>query len=200
MPHLPLARLAMLSISSAFALCGSAVFAHSGDWSDRRIDGSSEAGFELSVAALQNSLPLRRREEFDIALAVIWMSHHLGSPGLDLDGDGDVDRDDSRLLVDRTMDLLTDIQRGDLLSSIEKRTTTNNGGGYTTTDYLQQLDGLTPEQVFDLAGRPAKVSPAALRRADARRRQRQNPGSVDFGIQSFRGLIHGGVTSPPVSR
>ena len=101
------------------ALGGAAVFAQSGDWRDRRVDGSSEARFEFSIAALQNSLPPRRREDFDIALAVIWMSESLGSIGLDRDGDGDVDRADSRLLADRTMDLLTDIQRGDLLSSIE---------------------------------------------------------------------------------
>jgi hypothetical protein len=176
-------------------LCGSAVFAQSADWRDRRIDGSSEARFEFSIAALQNSLPPRRREDFDIALAVIWMSERLGSAGLDLDRDGDVDRADSRLLVDGTMDLLTDIQRGDLLSSIDKRATKNRGEH--TASYLQQLDGLTCEEVLDLAGRPARVSAAALRRADARRRQRQYPGSVDLGISSFRDLIHGGVSSPP---
>jgi hypothetical protein len=176
------------------ALCGSAGFAHSADWRDRRIDGNSEARFELSIAALQNSLPPRRREDFDIALAVIWMSESLGSAGLDLDGDGDVDRADTRRLVDSTMDLLTDIQRGDLLSSIDKRAT-NNGGGYAAANFLQQLDGMTCEEVLDLAGRPARVSAAALRRAEARRRQRQNFGN-DLGIESFRRLIHGGVTSP----
>jgi len=177
------------------ALCGSAVFAQSGDWRDRRVDGSSEARFELSIAALQNSLPPRRREDFDIALAVIWMSESLGSAGLDLDRDGDVDRADSRLLADGAMDLLADIQRGDLLSSIDKPVT-NNGGECTAANYLQQLDGLTCEEVLDLAGRPARVSPAALRRA-AHRLHPQYPGGFDHGVSAFRDLIHGGVTSTP---
>jgi hypothetical protein len=176
------------------ALSCSAAFAQSDDWRDRRIDGSSGAKFESSVAQLQNSLPPRRREDFDIALAVIWLSESLGSAGLDLDGNGDVDHADLRRLADETMDLLPDIQRGDLLPTIEKRAA-GSGGRYTAASYVRQLDGLTYEEVFDLAGRPARVSPAALRRA-AQRRQPQNP-LVDIGLNDFRSLIHGGVSSPP---
>lgn len=175
------------------ALSCSAVFAQSDDWRDRRIDGSSEAKFESSVAQLQNSLPPRRREDFDIALAVIWLSESHGSAGLDLDGNGDVDHADLRLLTDETMDLLPDIQRGDLLPAIEKRVTGN--GQYTAASYVRQLNGLTYEEVFDLAGRPAKVSPAALKRA-AHRRQPPDP-RVNIGVNEFRSLIHGGVSSPP---
>jgi hypothetical protein len=175
------------------ALSCSAVFAQSGDWRDQRIDGSSEAGFESSIAALQNSLPRRRREDLDIALALIWMTDSLGSAGLDLDHDGHVDRVDMRLLADRTKDLLADIERGDLLMSIDKRAT-NSSGGYTTANYLRQLDGLRYDEVLDLAGRPARVSPAALRRAGALQHQRQNPGGFNYGDTAFQGLIHGGVT------
>src|SRR4029079_16333028 len=100
------------------ALSCSGALAQSGDWRYQRINGSSEAGFESSIAALQNSLPRRRREDLDIALALLWMTDSLGSAGLDLDRDGDVDRVDMRLLADRTKDLLADIERGDLLMSI----------------------------------------------------------------------------------
>ena len=175
------------------ALSCSAVFAQSGDWRDQRINGSSEAGFESSIAALQNSLPRRRREDLDIALALLWMTDSLGSAGLDLDHDGHVARVDMRLLADRTKDLLADIERGDLLMSIDKRAT-NSSGGYTTANYLRQFDGLRYDEVLDLAGRPARVSPAALRRAGALQHQRQNPGGFNYGDTAFQGLIHGGVT------
>jgi len=56
------------------------------------------------------------------------MTDSLGSAGLDLDRDGDVDRVDMRLLADRTKDLLADIERGDLLMSIDKRATNSSGG------------------------------------------------------------------------
>ena len=189
-------KLAAIVAGVWLALCGSAVVAQSDDWRDRRIDGSTEASFESSIAALQNSLPPRRREDFDIALAVLWMTESLGPAGLDLKRDGAVDRADTRRLVDGTIDLLTDIQRGDLLSSIDKRAT-NNGGGYTAASYLEQLNGLTSEEVLDLAGRPAKLSAGALRRADARRRQRLNPGVIDHGLNRFIDLIHGGVPPKP---
>jgi hypothetical protein len=45
----------------------------------QRIDGTSLASFETSVVALQNDLSPRRREEFEVALAVIWIRNTLGS-------------------------------------------------------------------------------------------------------------------------
>jgi len=135
---------------------------------DGRIDGSSAANFEASVAALQRGLPSRRREDFEIALAVIWTSNALGPSGLDQDGDGDGDADviDSQTLAKNTYDLLTDIQRGDVLSSIERRE--RKGGKYTAADYVRQLDGLGYDEVLDLAGRPDRVSlPSTKQSPDA---------------------------------
>jgi hypothetical protein len=114
------------------------------------IDGTSPASFEASVAALQNDLSQRRREELEIALAVIWTRHTLGSG--DRDQDGDVDADDGRVLRDDTTDLLTDIRRGDILSAIEDSETSE----YTAADYRAQLDGLGLDAVLDLAGRPSE--------------------------------------------
>jgi hypothetical protein len=128
-----------------------------------RIDGSSGANFEASVAALLSALPTGRREDLGVALAVIWMSNTLGPSGLDRDGDGDVDTTDARLLAEDTHRLLADIERGDLLASIEKRE--QKYGSYTVADYVKRLDGLGYEEVLDLAGRPGKVSLPSLRRS-----------------------------------
>ena len=114
------------------------------------LDGSSARSFEASVAALQNALPERRREDFEIALAVIWTRHTLTSG--DLDEDGDVDSDDGRKLADDVVALLADIQRGDILSAIENR----GGNEYAAADYFEQLDGLGFDEVVDLAGRPSE--------------------------------------------
>jgi hypothetical protein len=122
---------------------------------DGRIDGSSEAKFEASVAALQNGLPTRRRENFEVALAVIWMSNTRGARGLDINGDGNINAIDSQLLADDTYRLLLDIQRGDLLPSIERRA--NKDSQYTVADYVKRLDGLGYDEVFDLAGRPSEL-------------------------------------------
>ena len=82
--------------------------------SSRRIDGTSAASFERSVAMLQNDLPSRRREDLDLALAIIWTR----AAGLrtDVDQDGDVDYLDARVTADAAGDLLSAIQLGDLVS------------------------------------------------------------------------------------
>jgi hypothetical protein len=114
----------------------------------QRIDGTSLASFETSVVALQNDLSPRRREEFEVALAVIWIRNTLGSS--DLDWDGDVDSDDGRALRDDADELLTDIQRGDIVAAIEAR----EANDYTAEDYFGELDGLGLDAVLEIAGRP----------------------------------------------
>jgi hypothetical protein len=77
---------------------------------DRVLDGSSPAKLETSAALLQNDLEGRRREELDVALAMIWMNRTANSG--DVDGDGDFDVDDIRQLEIDATDLLTEIRRG----------------------------------------------------------------------------------------
>jgi hypothetical protein len=130
-------------------LASASCFAQSGG-REPRIDGSSAPEFETSVARLQQALSGRRRDDFETALAIIWMTRSLGRRGLDRDGDGDVDMVDSEWLVERTTELLTDLQRGDLLASIEKRA--RAGDEYTAADYMRELDGLGYDEVLGLAG------------------------------------------------
>jgi hypothetical protein len=114
-----------------------------------RIDGSSAASFEASIVRLQNELPTRRREDFETALAVIWIRSTVASA--DADSDGDMDLDDIRLLEAHADALLTDIRRGNVVSAIEER----EQDGYTAADYFHQLDGLGYDEVLSLAGRPS---------------------------------------------
>jgi hypothetical protein len=74
------ARLLLLGGVAILAACSSG----------RRIDGSSAATFERSVAMLQNDLPPRKREDFEIALAFTWVRAAALDAG-DVDGDGDTD-------------------------------------------------------------------------------------------------------------
>jgi hypothetical protein len=129
----------------------------------RRIDGSSPARFEASVASLQNELRERRREDFDVALAIIWVSNTVDS---DFDDDGDTDLDDMRLLEQDADDLLTNIRRGNVVSAIQDRA--EAGDEYTAADHFKQLDGLGYDEVVSLAGRPSGESyQAAVRRFGA---------------------------------
>lgn len=128
-----------------------------------RIDGSSPQSFERSVAALQNDLPPRRREEFEIALAVIWTGETVGSG--DFDRDGDTDADDARNLERSTRELLADIQRGDLVATIEKRETAE----YSAADYFRELHGLGYEEVVALAERPGMEEYLATLREQRKR-------------------------------
>lgn len=113
--------------------------------SGRRIDGSSAATFERSVAMLQNDLPPRQREDFDVALAVTWL-RTAGLDAGDVDGDGDTDYFDARAMADKVGELLAAIQRGDLLSAVER------SKGEAVAPYFKQLDGLGYAQVVALAG------------------------------------------------
>jgi hypothetical protein len=113
--------------------------------SSRRIDGSSAATFERSVAMLQNDLTPRQREDLDIALAVTWM--RAAALDADVDGDGDTDYFDARAMADNAGDLLAAIQRGDLVSAVEK-----SKGDAVAAAYFKQLDGMGYNEVVELAG------------------------------------------------
>lgn len=113
--------------------------------STRRIEGSSAAAFEQSIAMLQNDLSARRRQNFEVALAVTWMRAAALDAG-DVDGDGDTDYFDARAMADNAGDLLAAIQRGDLVSTIE------DSKSEAAAAYFKQLDGLGYDEVVELAG------------------------------------------------
>jgi hypothetical protein len=117
---------------------------------DRVLDGSSPAKLEASVVRLQNDLEGRRREELDVALAMIWMNRNANSG----DGDGDFDADDIRQLEIDATALLTEIRRGNLVSAIEEREDADDD--YTAADYFAQLHGLGYDEILSLAGRPTE--------------------------------------------
>src|SRR5262249_17487130 len=76
-------------------------------------------------------------------------------------------------LADDTSDLLVSIQRGDLLTAIEKRA--RRAGSYSVADYMKRLDGMGYSEIVDLAGRPDNLSrPEAL----PLERQRLNPNNL----------------------
>jgi hypothetical protein len=98
---------------------------------------------------LQKELPERRRAEFEIALALIWLGNT--PDAADADHNGRVDLDDMKILMEDAAHLLTDIGRGELVPAIERRE--RNQGGYAGADYFKQLDGLGYDEVLSLAGR-----------------------------------------------
>ena len=130
------ARLLLLVGAAILAACSSS----------RRIDGSSAATFERSVAMLQNDLSPRQRDDFDNALAVTWM-RAAALDGGDIDGDGDTDYFDARAMADNVGDLLAAIQRGDFVSAVEK-----SKGEAVAAAYFKQLDGLGYDEFVELAG------------------------------------------------
>jgi hypothetical protein len=130
-----LAKLLLLVGAAIAAACSSG----------RRIDGTSAATFERSIAMLQNDLPSRHRDDFDVALAVIWTREARLSG--DVDGDGDVDYFDARMTADAAGDLLAAIQRGDLVSAVEA----SKGEAFAAA-YFKRLDNLGYDEVIELAG------------------------------------------------
>jgi hypothetical protein len=143
--------------------------------SGRRIDGSSAATFERSVAMLQNDLSTRKRDEFDKALAVTWM-RAAGRDAGDLDGDGDTDYFDARAMADEVGELLAAIQRGDFVSAAEK-----SSGVAVAAGYFKQLDGLGHDEVVELAGELDLGPYAALMRRQASVCAEQAPEVRGFG-------------------
>jgi hypothetical protein len=154
----------MTRVRSAKLLLLAGVAIVAGCTSGRRIDGTSAAAFERSVAMLQNDLRPRHRDDFDVALAVTWMRAAALDAG-DVDGDGDTDYFDARAMADNAGDLLAAIQRGDLVSTIE-----DSKGQGAAAAYFKQLDGLGYDEVVELAG---DVDPESYV-ADIRRRIAQN--------------------------
>ena len=134
------------------ALAASSTHAQQSGGRARVLDGSSAAKLERSVALMQNDLAGRHRDDFDVALAMIWMNRTAGSG--DLNGDGNLDVDDVRQLEIDASALLTEIQRGNLVSAIEERQ--EPGGDFTAADYFAQLDGLGYDEILSLAGRPTQ--------------------------------------------
>ena len=135
------------------------------------------------MAALQNELPQKRREDFEIALAAIWIRNTIGSG--DVDHDGDVDLEDGQDLKDRTGDLLIDIRRGDIVAAIGAGG--ENEGKYTPTDYIEQVDGLGYDGVLSLAGEPSEVPYLGdLRRSRAGSTGERYPNSCGMGYQRVR--------------
>ena len=157
-------------------LAGAAILA--GCSSSRRVDGNSAATFERSVAMLQNDLPPRKREDFEIALAVTWM-RAAGLDSGDVDQDGDTDYFDARAIADDARDLLAAIRRGDLVATIE-----DSKRGAVATAYFKQLDGLRYDEVIELAG----ADEAASYVADMKRRVSQS------GCEGWKG----GGERPPL--
>ena len=141
-----------MTLRSATVLIVSLAAASTHAQSARVLDGSSPAKLERSVALMQNDLAGRHRDDFDVALAMIWMNRTAGTG--DLNGDGNLDVDDIRQLEIDASALLTEIQRGNLVSAIEERQ--EPGGDFTAADYFAQLDGLGYDEIVSLAGRPTK--------------------------------------------
>jgi TonB family protein len=141
-----------VAVALVSALAATSTYSQPAEADGIRIDGSTKASLEASIARLQNELRARRRADFETALAVIWIGQTVGTG--DLDRDGDVDSVDVRSLMADADDLLTEIERGNLLSAIEEREEKRTGA-YTAAAFVEQLDGLGHDEVLELAGRPS---------------------------------------------
>jgi hypothetical protein len=59
-------------VSAVLALGASTGIASAGGWRALHIDGTSQAAFEKSVAAFQQTLPMNKRLQFEVTLRQIW--------------------------------------------------------------------------------------------------------------------------------
>ena len=141
-------RLCRAFAVTAAALAATSTPAQQSRSDEPRLDASGAANLERSVARLRNTLPPRDQEDFDAALAMIWIQRTANDG--DLDGDDDVDLDDLRLLEQDASDLLTQIHRGNLVSAIEARA--RSVENFKAADYFKLLDGLGYDDVLALAG------------------------------------------------
>jgi hypothetical protein len=132
---------------AGIALASASALAQGADWRELRIDGSSPERFQASVASLQNALSASARDDFEAALAAIWIGNITTG---DIDENGFFEVGDVGELRQYSEDLLADIHRGDLVAAIEELDV--SGDDYSTADYFEQLDGLGYEAVLDLAG------------------------------------------------
>jgi hypothetical protein len=137
-------------VALALALAAAA-YAPQAASSELTIDGSSVSSFEASVAALQNDLRPKRREQLEAALAAIWLRNT--SDPFDFDRSGTLDVVDLQAMTDESENLLADIRRGDLVAAIEKL---EHEHAYKAVDYFRELDGLGYDEILELAGEPGK--------------------------------------------
>jgi hypothetical protein len=136
-----------LLVAFGVALAPASASAQTADWRALRIDGGTPESFQASVASLQNALSASARDDFETALAAIWIGNTTTG---DIDKDGFFELGDVSELRRYSEDLLADIHRGDLVVAIEELDV--SGDEYSTADYFEQLDGLGFEAVLDLAG------------------------------------------------
>jgi hypothetical protein len=139
-----------IAVALGVVLAPATTLAQRNAWRALRIDGTSSATLEASVASMQNALPASQRADFEVALALIWADNSTRAG--DVDQDGQLEIEDILELKADTADLLAAIQRGDFVSAIEALD--QGGAEYTAADYFAQLDGLSVDAVLDLAGRP----------------------------------------------
>jgi hypothetical protein len=162
-----LSGLAIVAVASGGGFApATSTFAQEDDSRALRIDGRSPERFAASLAALQTALPAGEREELETALAIVWLTN--ASNGGDIDRDGQLEPDDLRELQTQSADLLEDINRGDLVATVEKLDA--RGGDYTSADYFAALDGLGYDGVLELAGR-AREAPEITRAVRAYKAQ-----------------------------
>jgi len=136
------------AVAFGIALAPASASAQTGDdWRTLRIDGSTPESLQASVASLQNALSASRRDDFETALAAIWIGNVTTG---DVDKDGLFEPGDVSELRRYSEALLADIHRGDLVVAIEKLDV--NGGDYSAAASFEQLDGLGVEAVLYLAG------------------------------------------------
>jgi hypothetical protein len=138
---------AIAGYAVATILASTSASAQGAVWRTLRIDGGTPESFQASVASLQNALSASARDDFETALAAIWIGN---TTTRDVDQDGSFEFGDVSELRQYSEDLLADIHRGDLVAAIEELDV--SGDEYSTADYFEQLDGLGYEAVLDLAG------------------------------------------------